>query len=364
MIIAISLIILSGISIYIFVHQPMFGKIPSGERLERIKRSPNYRNGQFQNQNPTPVLAEDVGFFKMMKMFWFERNKSLSPEDEVPSVKTDLLNLDPNEDILIWFGHSSYFIQIDGKKCLADPVFSPTASPVSFSAKAFKGSSPYTTDDIPEIDYLFITHDHWDHLDYKTVMKLKPKIKKVICSLGVGEHFEHWDFERDMIIEGDWNDLVLSENGFKVYTVPARHFSGRLQRNKSLWTAFVLETPLYKIFIGGDGGYDTHFAEIGKTFGEFDLVLLDNGQHNKYWKYIHMMPDEVLQAGKDLNAKRLLPGHSGKFAIANHAWDEPLKQITALNKDFNLNLITPIIGEPVILKNTSQKFSRWWELIR
>jgi L-ascorbate metabolism protein UlaG (beta-lactamase superfamily) len=195
-------------------------------------------------------------------------------------------------------------------------------------------------------------------------MKLKPKIKKVICSLGVGEHFEHWDFERDMIIEGDWNDLVLSENGFKVYTVPARHFSGRLQRNKSLWTAFVLETPLYKIFIGGDGGYDTHFAEIGKTFREFDLVLLDNGQHNKYWKYIHMMPDEVLQAGKDLNAKRLLPGHSGKFAIANHAWDEPLKQITELNKDFNLNLITPIIGEPVILKNTSQKFSRWWELIR
>ncbi|HEY4154370.1 MAG TPA: MBL fold metallo-hydrolase [Puia sp.] len=275
------------------------------------------------------------------------------------------MKLDIHSDVLVWFGHSSYFIQLDGKRILVDPVFSGSASPFSFSVKAFEGTDIYTTDDIPVIDYLFISHDHWDHLDYETIIKLKPRVKKVICGLGTGEHLEYWGYHQDLIIEKDWDGQIDPGDGFQVHAVPARHFSGRgLIRNKAIWTAFVLQTPTMQILIGGDSGYDKHFAAIGEQFGPFDLVILENGQYDKSWKYIHMMPEEVLQAAEDLNAKRLLPVHSCKFAIANHAWDDPLKKITELGKTRDVAIITPRIGEAVYLKDPAQVFMEWWKNIK
>jgi L-ascorbate metabolism protein UlaG (beta-lactamase superfamily) len=360
--ILLSFIIILIISIFAFLQHPKFGKNPSGVRLEKIKNSPHYKNGAFHNLNYTTVMVEGVNILKVIKEFMFVKNK---PYGEIPSKKTNLLNLDKTNDILVWFGHSSYFIQIDGKKVLVDPVLSGSASPLSFTNKAFKGSDVYSADDIPEIDYLFITHNHWDHLDYKTLLLLKPKIKKIICSFGLGETMEYWGFDPTIIFERDWNEKIILDSGFTAYTVPARHFSGRsFIRNKSFWTAFVFQTPSLKIFIGGDGGYDTHFAETGKKFGEFDLVILENGQYNDYWKYIHMKPEEVIQAAIDLNAKRLFPVHSSKFALALHAWDEPLIRITALNIQANLTIITPMIGEQVNLKDSSQKFNQWWKDIK
>lgn len=362
MIFTLSIVALISIAVFAFMQHPKFGKIPSGERLERIKKSPHFVDGTFRNLNHTPQMTGDAGFSKMMKEFFFSKDKK--PVGAIPSKKTDLINLTSDDDVLIWFGHSSYFIQIDGKKILVDPVFSGTASPFSFMLKAFEGSEQYSADDIPEIDYLIITHDHWDHLDYKTIKELKPKIKKIITGLGTGAHLEHWVFDTNSIIEMDWFEKTDFENGFVFHTTPARHFSGRgFKHKKSLWVSFVLQTPTIKIFIGGDGGYDNHFSEIGKKFGPFDLAILENGQYNKSWKYIHTMPEQVLQAAKDLNAKRFLPVHSGKFALANHTWDEPLKRIVDLNKTDNLSLITPKIGERVNLKDTTQKFSNWWEVI-
>ncbi|MGB8193673.1 MAG: MBL fold metallo-hydrolase, partial [Chitinophagaceae bacterium] len=209
---------------------------------------------------------------------------------------------------------------------------------------------------------LFITHDHWDHLNYETLLQLKPKVKKIICGLGTATHLEHWRFDKNIIIEKDWNETVALEDGFTVHTVPARHFSGRgFKRNQSLWMSFALQTPTLKIFIGGDSGYDDHFALAGKDFGPFDLAILENGQYGKNWKYIHMMPGEVLQATKDLQAKRVLPVHSSKYSLSTHAWDEPLKEITKLNKQANAGLITPMIGEVVDLKDDRQQFSEWWK---
>ncbi len=344
---------------------PSFGKLPRGERLEKISKSPNYKNNSFQNLSKTPDLTEGANYFTVMKEFIFGNKKRNKPIDPIPSVKTDLLNLEADKDVLVWFGHSSYFIQIDGKKILVDPVLSGAASPVAATTRAFKGTDIYSTDDIPVIDYLFISHDHWDHLDYKTMLKLKPKIKKVICGLGTGEHFEYWGFDKNSIIEKDWNEEIILDDNFKVNTTPARHFSGRtLTRNKALWLSFVLQTPSTKIFIGGDSGYDTHFETIGRLFGPFDLVILENGQYNKSWKHIHMMPHEVLQAAKDLQAKRLFPVHSSKFALAIHDWDEPLQTITSLNSTINLPLLTPMIGEAVYLKDTKQTFSQWWTKVR
>lgn len=359
-----SLLLLLAIIVFVFMQQSIFGKIATGARLERIKKSSNYKNGSFNNLNHTPQLTEGAGLFSVMKKFLFEKNKRAAPKDIVPSKKTDLLKLDVNKNVLVWFGHSSYFMQIDGKKILVDPVLSGAASPIA-TTKSFKGSDVYTVDEIPVIDYLFISHDHYDHLDYKTIKKLNPKIKKIICGLGAGAHFERWGFDDERIIERDWNEEILLDPGFTVHTTAARHFSGRnFNRNKSLWTSFVLQTPGMKIFIGGDSGYDSHFSGIGQKHGPFDLAILECGQYDKSWKYIHMMPDEVLQASQDLKATRLLPVHWGKFLLANHAWDDPIRSIIELNRQKNISLITPMIGEEVDLKNSKQSFSEWWATIK
>lgn len=365
MIILFVIIIAFSISVFFFMKQPKFGKLPEGERLESIKQSPNFRDGKFQNLRHTPDLTEGETIFSVLVDFLFTKKPRLKPIDNIPSTKTDLLNLGPSEDIMVWFGHSSYFIQLDGKKILVDPVFSGSVSPISITSKAFNGTDQYTTDDIPEIDYLFITHDHWDHLDYETIVKLRPKIKKIICGLGVGEHLEYWDYNKDIIVETDWYEKVNLDKDFIATTVPARHFSGRgFKRNETLWVAFILQTPSMKIYVGGDGGYDSHFSEIGYSSGGFDLAILENGQYDRKWKYIHMMPDEVVLAATELKAKALFPVHSSKFAIANHPWDEPLKKVTEHSKNTNLRLITPIIGEKVILKDTTQQFSHWWEGVK
>ena len=342
-----------------------FGKMPSGERLVKIQQSPNYRDGAFQNQSDTPQLTDGGTYPKIIRQMLFGRPKHSSPKGEIPSLKTDLLALDPLDNCLVWFGHSSYFMQIDGKRFLVDPVLSGSASPFAFMTKAFKGTERYTTDDLPFIDYLFISHDHYDHLDYKTIKLLNSKVSTVICALGTGEHLEYWGYDPAKIIERDWNQQIDLEPGFVAHTIPSRHFSGRrFKRNQALWTSFVLQTPRHRIFIGGDSGYDKHFAETGNKFGGFDLALLENGQYNSYWRHIHLMPDEILQAAKDLKAKRILPVHNSKFALGPHDWDEPLKLITENNKKEKLNVITPMIGEKVDLDDMEQVFSKWWESVR
>ncbi len=363
LIIAAIIIVLTGY-VYFFMQQPKFGKAPSGERLQKILASSNYREGKFQNQSPTPDLTEGATFFSILKDFIFNKNKRSMPSGPLPSQKTDLHSLSPADNVLVWFGHSSYFMQVDGKRILVDPVFSGHASPLKFTTKSFKGSDIYSTDDMPQIDYLFITHDHWDHLDYETVLKLKPKVKKIITGLGTGEHLEHWGFDKDLIIEKDWNEEVVLDDDFHVYTTPARHFSGRtFKRQQAIWMSFVLKSPTMKIYIGGDSGYDSHFAAIGKQFGPFDLAILECGQYNKSWKYIHMMPEELIQAGEDLQAKKIMPVHWAKFSLSLHSWDEPIRRFVAEAKRKNFPVIHPMIGEEVKL-NDPVTGVEWWENIQ
>jgi L-ascorbate metabolism protein UlaG (beta-lactamase superfamily) len=253
-------------------------------------------------------------------------------------------------------------MQVDGKTLLVDPVFSGHASPVTFTTKAFAGTDVYTVDDLPEIDYLFLSHDHWDHLDHATVLRLKPKVKKVITGLGVGAHLERWGYDLAVIEERDWGESIALDEGFTVHMAPARHFSGRgLKRNTSLWSSFVLNTPGLKIYLGGDSGYDSHFKVIGEKHGPFDLAILECGQYNEYWKYIHMMPEEVVRAAQDLKARKLMPVHWGKFALALHAWDEPIIRVTAAAEKEGMPLLPPMIGEKVNLNGKSYVSKKWWE---
>ena len=337
------------VSVFIFINQSSFGRLPQGARLERIKCSPHYRDGQFNNLHPTQMMTSDEGLFSATLSYLFGKKENQRPENDVPVIKTDLHKLGRDENILVWFGHSSYFIQIDGKRFLVDPVFC-TASPVSFVNKPFKGTDVYKPEDMPDIDYLVISHDHWDHLDYQTVVQLKERVRKVICPLGVGEHFERWGYDKENLVELDWKEDALLDNGFTVHCLPARHFSGRgLTPNQTLWASFLLETPSRKVYIGGDGGYDTHFEEIGRQYPDIDLAILENGQYNEDWQHIHLMPASLGEAARDLKTKRLVTVHHSKYALARHPWDEPLKnEAEAAVRNF-LDLIVPEIGQVVEL---------------
>lgn len=346
----------------LFLNTPRFGRRPSGKRLEQVKQSANYKDGQFQNLEETPQLADGVSYFTVLEKFFFQKTKNDRPAQPLPSVKVDLKELSSSENIIVWFGHSSYFLQVDGKKFLVDPVFSGQASPVSFTTKAFGCTDEYNAEDMPELDCLIITHDHWDHLDYDTMLKLKNKTKQIVTGLGTGEHFQRWGFDMDRVTELDWHQSANPFEGFTLTAVPARHFSGRgLKRNTSLWAAFVLQTPSYKLFLGGDSGYGTHFRAIGDTYGPFDMAILECGQYNEYWRYIHMLPDEVVRAAKDLRAEKLMPVHWGKFALALHSWDEPIVRVSAEAEKEKMPLFTPVIGEKAALDNPEIVFKKWWE---
>ncbi len=213
------------------------------------------------------------------------RSERPKPKTPVPSVKTDLKALDPDKDIVVWLGHSSYFLQLNGARVLIDPVFSTYAAPFSFANRAFAGSSIYSADDMPEIDYLLITHDHWDHLDYDSVKALQQKVRHIVVPLGVGSHLKYWGFSDAVIHETDWFDELRLDNGdLVIHTLPARHFSGRLfTRNRTLWAGYALITPTRRLFFSGDSGYGPHFRQIGQKFGGFDFVALDTGQYDARW---------------------------------------------------------------------------------
>lgn len=337
-----------------------FGQAPDHHRKTYFKTLPNYKNGKFENQISTPSLAEGESMFKILWSF-FRKTEGTKPKHSIPFVSTDLKNLPANENVLVWFGHSSYFIQVDNKKFLIDPVFSENASPIPGSVKAFSGANHYQADNMPEIDVLLISHDHWDHLDYKTIQQLKQKVKVVICGLGVAQHFEYWGWDKDKLIEKNWYDKVNLGNGFLVTLTPARHFAGRLfSRNISLWTSFVLQTPTKKLFLGGDSGYGPHFSAIGEQFGPFDLALLECGQYNTKWPYIHSYPHEIIQEVKDLKAKHFMPVHHSKFKLSQHPWYEPIQETHKLSEVNNLSITTPRIGEKVNLDALDKKWEKWW----
>ena len=341
----------------------MFWADPSWDRLARIQQSPNYHDGQFWNLTETPMMTpdengeNDTSIFSRLK--WDTGRRY--PSQEIPSVKTDLKSLPKDQNTLVRLWHSAYFMILDWKTYLVDPTL-VSGSPVWFVNKPFPWTSVYQPEDIPEIDYLIITHDHYDHLDYFTMKEIKDKIWKVITSLWVWAHFERWGFRADDIIEMDRYDESNFDNDIKITCLPARHYSWRLKQNKTLRSSFMLETPSKTIYIWWDSWYDKFFKEIWEKWSNIDLAVIENGQYDMQRKYIHMLPDDVVQTIKDLNAEKVLTVHNSKYAMANHDWDEPLNALDErLDKEWINSWITPMIWEIVELDNDNQKFSKWRE---
>ena len=346
---------------YVGLHLESIGKDPEGERLARIEKSPNYKDDSFQNLTNTPVQAEDTSYLLLLWKFFFDKDANVSPKGPLPSIKIDLKKKPGPLPTITYFGHSAYLLQIDGKNILMDPVFCERTSPVQFfGTKNFEGTHIYGLSDMPEIDYVFLSHDHYDHMDYETLKVMAGSGIKFVVPLGVGAHLEHWGISAENITELDWWGNTKSIPGINITATPARHFSGRgLKRGKSLWASYVLETDSTKIFLGGDSGYEKHFKEIGQKFGPFDLAILECGQYNTMWPYIHMMPEQTAEASMDLGAKVLWPVHWGKFALALHAWNEPIQRVTKKAEELHIQLTTPKIGEQIII---GEKYpnEHWW----
>ncbi|MCC6288441.1 MAG: MBL fold metallo-hydrolase [Chitinophagaceae bacterium] len=346
--------------IYLFFQQTSFGELPSGKRLERIKKSPNYKNNRFQNLSETRTMKQGVSIPKITKEMFFTKHPNRSPNKALPFIKPSWFMQPEDTPEITWFGHSSYLLQVDGVNILVDPVFSERVSPVSYAgSKAFEGSNVFSVDDLPGIDIIVITHDHYDHLDYTIIKKLKNYVPLIITSLGVGAHLEYWGVPAKKIVELDWWESYTSKEGLEFIATPARHFSGRtFSRNKTLWSSFVLISKNNKIFIGGDSGYDTHFATIGEKYGPFDMAILENGQYNEMWPNIHMFPEETVQAAIDLKAKTLLPVHWAKFSLSTHTWHDPIDRIMKTANTAGVNIIHPVLGERIPINTTST--NDWW----
>ena len=345
--ILISLIVIATAGVGGIGKRKRLGKVPKGERLKRVEASKNDRDGKFVNKEHTPQFDHKKNSDKDTANNQNKVNRK--PLQPIEAIKTDLHSIDKDSNIIVWFGHSSYYIQLDGKRYFIDPVFY-AASPVSFIMKPFPGTDIYKPCDIPNIDYLIITHDHWDHLDYKTVTELRDRIANVVCPLGVGQHFEYWKFDTNKIIELDWDECSTASDQLKIHCLPARHFSNRsLRMNRTLWASFLIQSQSYTIYIGGDSGYGKHYKEIGERFPNIDLALLENGQYNIKWQYIHLMPHLMPKAAKELGARRFITGHHLKFALSEHSWNEPYKNIEAMRAE-GLDVIDPKIGEIVELK--------------
>ncbi len=344
-----------------------WGSDPTDEEVARYTQSPNYRpsENRFVNRNQAVVDAmwDKVWTWEnVWKQLFSDIQKA--PPAPLPEVKPDFDLMAKAEDDLnvIWFGHSSFLLDIGGRLVLVDPLFG-NAGPFSLLGKRFQQSAIKATD-LPKVDVILISHDHYDHLEMNTVRHYADTDIKFVVPLGVGRHLVNWGVNPSRITELDWwQDAKV--DGLQFVATPSQHYSGRrgFANNDTLWASWVVKSEDHAVFFSGDSAYDTHFTRIGEKHGPFDIAFLENGQYNTVSRQVHMFPEDAIQAFEDLGAEKLFPVHWGMFALANHAWDEPIREIDRLAAKKNIPLIAPKIGQII---NIDKPFflKRWWEAIK
>lgn len=341
------------------------GKNPSGDELKKIEALPNYKAGEFQNLERIRIDTNSVGtrgprWIGMLK-YLRGKPKTTQPPGTLPTVMTDLKKTVYPKPTVVWFGHSSFLLKTATANILVDPNFSGYAGPLRGMITAFKGSNVYDAGDMPVIDALIISHDHYDHLDYETVRQLRKKVKRVIVPIGVGSHFRKWGYDPQIITELNWNESIALNDKFKVTATPAHHRSNRtFASRKTLWASYVIEADGYKIYFSGDTGYSKHFSLIGERYGPFDLAMMECGQYNRRWSQSHMHPSQTAQAAADLKAGMVIPIHWGKFAESDHPWNEPVQLLLKSADSLKLPVSIPFIGQPYTIGDTVLEYN-WWD---
>lgn len=334
---------------------------PTGVRQPRLEKSPNFKRGRFVNRLP----AKQPPFFETLGE-WMKGSQHTSPgKGEVPVVnrtKTDFAELPSSGLRITWLGHSTTLVEIDGIRILFDPIWSERSSPFSFAGPKRFFAPPLGLEELPEIDAVLISHDHFDHLDKATIEQLAPRISRFIAPLGVAARLASFGVDQTKIVELDWWDATQVEH-LRVVATPARHFSGRslvmADRNQTLWAGFALVGPDHRVYYSGDTGMFPGFEEIGQQLGPFDAALIEVGAYNKLWADLHLGPEQAMKAAELVRAQLLIPVHYATFDLAMHSWTEPAERLLVASQNSRVPLTLPIPGESVERKHPP-RLSRWW----
>jgi len=349
------------------LQQPQFGARMSGARLERAKANPQYRDGRFVNVQPeAPTSLASLGEYLVRQFSGDEVREPPAPLPVMAVDKAALAAPPPPAGLrAFWIGHASTYVELDGLRLLLDPVFAERVSPLPVGPRRFH-PPPIALADLPPIDAVLISHDHYDHLDMDTVRHLAARGTRFFVPLGIGAHLERWGVPPGQIDELEWwQQRTLG--GVQIVCTPTRHYSGRSlgDRSATLWSSWSVLGPQHRFFYSGDTGYSTHFQEIGTRFGPFDIAFIKIGAYGPgaSWVDIHMPPEQAVQAHRDVRAKRLFPVHWSTFNLAYHAWDEPIRRTAAEARRTGVALVTPRLGEWV---DADREFrsTPWWEAVR
>ncbi|GAB6930507.1 MBL fold metallo-hydrolase [Paenibacillus sp. JCM 10914] len=346
-----------------FRFYPTFGgRISREERLAFIANGARYSGGKFINLIPTSagvspsnLLAVTKEYLKDSKHRRPATTLSIDPVDPVEFTSGD-------QTRIIWFGHSTFLLFIEGQTILVDPMLGRTPSPFpAFGGKRYSGRPPLEAEQLPSLDAVLITHDHYDHLDYGTIKRIKDKVGRFFVPQGIRAHLIRWGVRADNIEELGWWDATTF-GGLTLACTPARHFSGRrgFDQNATLWCSWVVKGRNTSVFCSGDSGYGPHFKEIGEQYGPFDVALVECGQYNASWEAIHMMPEQTVQAHLDVQARLLIPIHWGAFTLALHAWTDPIERIVTAARQMGVEIATPRIGQTVVLGDPEETSLVWW----
>ena len=317
--------------------------------------SENYRDGSFHNleeSNPTGSVLDTA-------LKYLTDDGSRYPSSVLPSLEFATMNLTGDDLCITWFGHSSILIQTENLTLVFDPVFGDdNIDPLFFGPSPFEYEHNYELEDLPPIDYVFISHDHYDHLDMDAVKFLSTS--QYIVPLGVEAHLTEWGIPSSNIQEFDWYEESNVSEEMSIVFTPSQHFSGRgISTDNTLWGSWAVYINDHALYFSGDGGYSSEFLEIGDKYGPFDIAFIEAGQYNEAWSDVHMFPNQSVQAALDLNAESLLPIHNTKFVLALHGWDEPLEEVSTEGQRRNLTVTTPMLGESFLLSENMPS-DAWW----
>ena len=329
-----------------------------GARRERVERSPEWTGRQFEN--PQPLINYFWGFVVTA----FSADANVVPKTQPPYVQVEpgrFATPPPSGLRVTWFGHSSLLLEIDGHRFLMDPMWSERVGPVGWAGPKRWYPPPIALGDLPKLDAVIISHDHYDHLDYATVKALAATGVKFIAPLGVGAHLAHWGVAEDKIVELDWwQETALGD--LRVVASPARHASGRtliFDNDATLWAGYALVGPKHRVYFSGDTGLFPGLTEIGKRLGPFDLTMIEVGQYDAAWPDWHSGPEQAVRAHQMVGGRVMLPIHWGLFALASHGWTEPIERTLVAAQKSGVVVLTPRPGESVD-PTAPPAVNRWW----